>query len=367
MRLFVAFFALGFGVAQASEVEAYGRSAVVIGIAQPQATVPALRSAEDDTLGLAAVLSGAAGYEKVSILIGAQASASAILVAVTEAVAATADDGTLLLVFVGHGAGGDYGEPALLTAGASVAQAEETGLSIGALASAARPRTPEQSVVIIIDAAHGGDVDGVALIGPSASDWPGIPDWGLAVTTKARGTVGAAGRIVPALRDGLAGQADINQDGHVTISELSGFLKRRADAVDGLALERRGAVAANLVMGDASMRVSLPTPLPPVSVVPIPPPSLEPASPAGLRPLPVTVLAVGIASSLSSAVMYFAKRQGCEDIEGSFTCGDDLEYRRFRSTQHTLGWVGGALVATGVGLQLMPGPKQTTVGIVGTF
>jgi hypothetical protein len=342
------------------------RVAVVIGVGQPGPAVPALETAEQDALQLANSLLGDAGYASVSTVIGLEATAEAITRTLKAAVEATADDGTLLVVYVGQGAGGDYGDPALLSTGASTANLVETGISIAAFAAAVRPRTPEQSVVVILDAAHAGGVDGVALIGPSALDWPSIPDWGLAVTTKATGTFGPPGVLVPALHDGLAGAADHNHDGHVTISELSSFVDARVGTVDGLRLDRNGAVAANLVVSGATQAQPEPTvAVPAPGPVPRPEPQADPVF--KLKPVAVTVAAVGAGAAVASLVMYFAKLNGCEDIDGKTTCGDDAGYRSFRTTQYTLGIVGGGLVLTGVGLQFVPSPSGVTVGVGGTF
>jgi hypothetical protein len=351
------------------------RVAVIIGVGQPVAAVPALETAEQDALKLADSLLGDAGYASVSTLIGSEATSETITRTLKAAVETTADDGTLLVVYVGHGAGGDYGEPALLSTGASTANLVETGLSIEAFAAAVRPRTPEQSVVVILDASHAGGIDGVALIGPSALDWPLIPDWGLAVTTKAvttkaTGTFGPPGVLVPAFHDGLAGAADHNHDGHVTISELSSFVDARVGTVDGLRLDRNGAVAANLVVSSATQAQPEPTvvvPAPGPAPTPTPRPESQADSVFELKPVAVTVAAVGAGAAVASLVMYFAKLNGCEDIDGKTTCGDDAGYRSFRTTQYTLGIVGGGLVLTGVGLQFVPGPNGATVGVVGTF
>ena len=65
----------------------------------------------------------------------------------------------------------------------------------------------------MMDVAHADAVGGVALIGPSASDWPGLPEWGLAVTSKAQGEGGAPGIVFPVIADGLSGTADADFDG----------------------------------------------------------------------------------------------------------------------------------------------------------
>ena len=112
---------------------------------------------------------------------------------------------TILVVFVSHGAGGDIGEPAFLTYGGDVMNPQRTGLSMDAFGSAMTPRTPEQNIVVVIDASHDLSLNGVALIGPAATDWTQLPDWGVAVTSKSSGLGGPEGLIVPAVRDALSG------------------------------------------------------------------------------------------------------------------------------------------------------------------
>lgn len=371
MRPATALLALSFsGSAWAEESARFERVAVVIGIDQPTDDVPRLERAEESVLELADTLSGSAGYPKVITLVGEAATAAGVEAALGSGLGQTSDDGTLLVVYVGHGAGGDYGEPALLTAGAVLSDPVGTGLSVDALSAALRPRTAEQSIVVILDAAHEGGVGGVALIGPAAVDWPSLPEWGLAVTTKAAGTAGREGVLVSSMRAGIAGSADANTDGHVTISELSRFIDSRVGAGGDLALERGGAVAANLIVSDVS---TAPAPAPAPAPVPVSIPVSTPTRDPGpdpvfkLKPVAVAVGAVGAAAVITSLTMYLAKKNGCEDIDGQLTCGDDAGYRQFRTTQHALGWVGGGLVLAGVGVQFIPAPQGAMVGVVGSF
>ena len=366
MRLTLALFGACFsGVATASEGQ-HARVAVVVGIDKPSPDVPALKSGELDAMALAQSLNAKAGYGRVFTLYGSAVTADAMLNAARQALADTADDGTLLFVYVGHGAGGDFDEPAFMTAGAQLSDPSGTGLSIERLAEVLTPRTPNQSIVVSLDAAHEGSVDGVALIGPSAEDWPNVPDWGLALTTpNARGLTAEAGRLVPALNEAISGKGDENYDGHVTISELARYVGREMSDGAGSLLHTAGSVAANLIVSDAGQE----RPVVPVVADPLPvaPPVIE-SNPFRLRPVPTVLTGLGAASGLASLALYFSRRGECVEYQGTLRCGEaGSDYEGYRTAQHALGWAGGVLVASGVGMQVLAGPTQASVVLGGNF
>jgi hypothetical protein len=351
----------------AQTVVPHDRVAVVIGLDQPSDTVPPLPNGQRHARALASSLVEQAGYERIFTLIGTAATSDAVLEITAQALAQTSDDGTLLFVYVGHGAGGDFGEAALLTRGASVDDPSGTGLSLERLAQVLRPRTGDQNIITMIDASHEGSVDGVALIGPSAEGWPDVPEWGLAITTPAaRGLTAEAGELIPALTDGMSGLADENYDGHVTISELARYLGGRMSDQTGSLLNTAGAVAAGLKLSDAGQ--TEPVVAEPVAVT-TPAPELVPASQvwSGRQVSAVTLMSVGGLSAAASVVMYVSKRSECVDREGELRCGDDSSYRGYQVTQHVLGWAGVGMVTTGLGLQLIPASTGATVRVLGRF
>lgn len=147
MRLATALIALFIsGAASADEPVRFEHVAVVVGPSQPLAELPRLEQAERGAV-------------------------------VKDGLEVTADDGTFLVVNGGHGAGGDCGEPALLTSGVAWSDPVGTGLSVD------------------------------ALIGPSAADWPELLEWEPTVTTTAIGTAGRAGGLLPAVQAALGGAA----------------------------------------------------------------------------------------------------------------------------------------------------------------
>ncbi|MAY81608.1 MAG: hypothetical protein CL930_12595 [Deltaproteobacteria bacterium] len=351
----------------AQAVESHDRVAVVIGLDQPSDSVPPLPNGQRHARALASALAEHAGYERIFTLIGTAATSETVIETTKQALGQTSDNGTLLFVYVGHGAGGDFGEAALLTRGATVDEPSTTGLSMERLAKVLRPRTGDQNIITMIDASHDGSVDGVALIGPSAEGWPDVPEWGLAITTPAaRGLTAEAGELIPALTDGMSGLADENFDGHVTISELARYLGGRMSDQSGSLLNTAGAVAAGLKLSDAGQ--SKPVAVTPAEVV-TSNADVVAASPAwsGRQIGAVTLMSVGGLSAAASVVMYASKRSECVDRDGQLRCGNDSSYRSYQVTQHMLGWAGAGMLTAGLGLQFIPASTGATVQVVGRF
>ena len=350
------------GTASAAEPAKKARQAIVVAIGTPGSGVPPLERAHADALQLSELLMAKAGYERVSTLIGDRATSGAVSAGIESAVADMTDDGTLLLVVVAHGAGGDFGDPAILTHGATVVDPSGSGLALDSLASALTLRTPDQNIVVIMDTAHDEAVQGVALIGPAASDWPGLPGWGLAVTTKGAGEGGPEGRMLPIISLAMSGEADSDFDGSVTISELSQYLDASMAESEDMTFDRAGAVAANLVLS-TSGRTAPPAAMTPAARLPSP----TARKPFKLKPVAAGLASAGALAGVISLGMYVAKRGECEDQGGQLVCGDDDAYRRYRTTQVALGWTGAGLFAAGVGFQFMPVSQGAMVGIGGRF
>lgn len=346
----------------AAAAEQHARVAVVVGLDRPTGRVPALPMGQVQAANLATSLTDTAGYDRVFTLLGDAVTADELLAISVAGLDATAPDGSLLFVYVGHGAGGDYGEPALLTVGATVEDPSGSGLSLERLAAALVPRFETQSVVVALDAAHEGAVDGVALIGPSAEDWPDVPDWGLAITTpNARGRTAEAGRLVPALTEAFEGQADENYDGSVTISELARYVGREMSDGRGSLLNTAGSVDAGLRMSDAGME----RPSEPMGPAVTGSGASTSRSGWALHPAPVVLGGIGLGAGIASAAMYFNKRADCVEYDNTLRCGEGSEYERYRAAQHALGWSAGVMLATAVGVQVVLGPSS--VGVTGRW
>jgi len=263
-----------------------------------------------------------------------------------------APDGVLLFVFLGHGAGGDFGDPALLTHGATMDDPAGTGLNVSELAEALQPASEGQHVLAVVDAVHLGSVDGVALIGPTASGWPSLPTSGMTVITPSVAGLGVGQPgLVPVITRGIVGQADDDGDGRTTLTELFRYTGNELRDTSGSLVDTAGPRTSDRVVG------GLPGPLP---VRTMRPSRTWSSTSTGL-------IAGGGVVGAMSVVMYLAKRGQCKQQAGALRCGDGATYRRYQVTQHALGWVGGGLVVAGVGLHLIPSSTGLTIQAGGHF
>ena len=80
----------------------------------------------------------------------------------------------------------------------------------------------------------------------------------------------------------------------------------------------------------------------------------------------VALVATGAAAVVASLALYASHRPDCRQSSGLLRCGNDDAYQGYQVTQHTLGWIGGACVLTGIGLQVLT-DGQPMVGIGGRF
>ena len=222
MRLTATMFALLMALpAFADDGAQTKRIAVVVSLSRPTERLPAAPQMQQQAASLVEALSTKGGYADVRALIGPVASAETVMSTVRAAVKDAGPQGVILFAFSGYGVGGDFGEPVLLTQGASVARPSETGLDVNQLAEVLGPHGNGQQILVLIDAMHTGNVDGVALIGPTASEWPRSSASGLTVITPRMGAAGTAqAGLLPALTQAISVRADSNGDGQLSMAEL---------------------------------------------------------------------------------------------------------------------------------------------------
>ena len=335
--------------ASAEEPTSARRVAVVVGLNRPSSAFIGVPKAHESAASLVEVLGSTAGYSDVRALIGPVASASTVMDTVHSAMRDIGEDGFLLFVYVGHGVGGDFGEPALMTHGATVRDPLRTGVDVAELAAALQPSQPGQQVLVVIDAVHVGDVEGVALIGPRASEWPQASA-GLTVVTPHSAAVDTPGPgIVAALTEALSEAADTDSDGHVRMSELFRMMGASLSDQNGPQMDTSGAVSSESVVARVHTK------------------SVGKKKKRIWDGHSMTLLVVGGALGSTSTSMYAAKRGQCEGEPGDLRCGDGRAYRRYQQTQHALGVVGAGLVLAGVGVHLVPSTSSMTVQVQGSF
>lgn len=218
--------ALGVASVGAQEPEPR-RIALVIGISS-YARLPAelqLDSARTDAARVAAALEQSAGYDQVRLLTDASATLENVQAVLREQVSKEVAWRDLFVVyFVGHGVGGDYGEPRLLFYDTDPDALETTSLTVNALSEQLQQYVPASRYMVVTDAANAGELNGLALLGPTGNDWPVLGQKSFVLSSAAPRQVVRTGVFAKSFIDGMSGAADSNGDGVVTGSELNGYL-----------------------------------------------------------------------------------------------------------------------------------------------
>lgn len=219
----------GIGYAQPSPAESTGgrRIALVIGVSSyPRLDAGlTLDSARSDAARVAAALEGEAGFDEVRLLTDASASMSNVETVIREQVSREVQWRDLFLVyFVGHGVGGDFGDPRLLLYDADPDALEATTLTVGAFAGMLQKFVPASRYIVVTDAAHAGTFNGLALLGPTGNDWPALSGQSFVISSTAPRQVATPGVFASAFIEAMTGHADTDVDGVVTASELNNYL-----------------------------------------------------------------------------------------------------------------------------------------------
>ncbi len=203
------------------------RVAVIIGVGSyakldPSLTVP---DATSTAAQLALALDQHAGYDQVLPLIDAVATRAGIEELLLETLPSqlSADD-SLLLYFVGHGIGGDFGEPYLLPYDVDPGDVQSSALSVESLSSRLRNALPVSSMVVITDAVHDMRLDDLVLMGPNAKSWSDITDEFFSLSASSPREIPGTTNFGQLVTDGLSGAADSSADGLVSANELHRFV-----------------------------------------------------------------------------------------------------------------------------------------------
>ncbi len=214
------------GWADAQEPEEK-RIALVIGISS-YARLPAelqLDNARTDAARVAAALEQSAGFDQVRLLTDASATLENVQSVLREQVSKEVAWRDLFVVyFVGHGVGGDYGEPRLLFYDTDPDALESTSLTVAALSEQLQKFVPASRYMVVTDAANEGQLNGLALLGPTGNDWPVLGQRSFVMSSAAPRQVVRPGVFAKSFIEGMSGAADSNGDGTITGSELNGYL-----------------------------------------------------------------------------------------------------------------------------------------------
>ncbi len=362
---------VGLGLGLGLSTPAFAKQvAVVVGISK-YANLPdelALDSAREDARTLAGFLEDEGGYDEVHVLLDGVATKAALEGLLLDTVAANMSSGdTLLWAFVGHGIGGDFDDPYLLLYDSQLGDPDNTALRIREFGPELVRRAPAVDLVLITDAAHEGQANGIAMVGPSAKSWPDLLGSAFLLSAAAPKELAPEGMFVDLLVDGLRGEADANTDSEVTASEIHRHLLVKVAEASGDSVHP--AEAGNY---DSSMKISVASkaPAPAVStiaepVVPTTPPKKDRGGFGG--PVSYTAMGLGVAG-LGFGVFQYTQGLGlCSDATGALVCPDSDEYNSAR-TLSVVGYAaGGALLAAGVGLAFVPLEGGSAVRVQGRF
>ena len=233
---------------------ALDRAAVVVGIdnvkGAPSSVAISGAGQRAELLGEAL---GVAGYGRVEVLSGPAAAQAQIIGVLDSVLASLGPQGTLLVVFEGHGVGGDYGDARLLASEDQVAGSSSDALDVERLPLRLVKDGQSRHIVILTDAVHAGSHSGTLLKGPVASDWYNPGDrFGTVSSTNAE-QVSTPGVFHDALIAGLQGDADADRNATVTYGELVAFLQEEVSALSGGRMQpaRAGGLTDDLPMAKA--------------------------------------------------------------------------------------------------------------------
>lgn len=226
--------------------------AVVIGISAYE-NMPEeveLDFGRSDAATVAGALQQQGRYDRVFLLTDRNATKDAIIETLREKAAQLiGPEDHLLLYFVGHGLGSQFDLSTLLAYDSTVQNGQEDGFLISQFATDIGTWTGAKSTVVITDAIHKNQLDGIYFYGPAADQWPGISPTTMVVSSSMKETPAEDGLFGLAFADGISGAADANADAKVTAGELQEYLKTRL-ARDKQTPQFAGAYQDDLVLAD---------------------------------------------------------------------------------------------------------------------
>ncbi len=212
------------------------RIALVVGIGSfEKLPVELARDApRSDAARVAAALETQGTYHRVRLLTDASATRENIASVLRDQVATeVGPNDTFLLYFASHGIGADFGEPRLLTYESDPEDINNTTLSVAEFAAQVKDVVHAGHTIILTDAAFEGQLNGLALLGPTANDWPNLGATSFVMSSAAPRQTAGVGVFARALIEGLDGRADTNADRKVTSGELSRWMVLAVPDVTG--------------------------------------------------------------------------------------------------------------------------------------
>lgn len=212
------------------QADDFPQVAVVVGISTYMnlPTAAHLDYARSEAAELASVLREDGGYADTFLLADAEATRANVEDTLRiKAPQLVGRDGLLLFYYVGHGVGGDFDAPALFTHDSTLEQLQDDGLDIQALATGLATWSNARVTLLVTDAIHSNTLDGLEFIGPSATQWPGLPSNVLIISATAADSPGRERVFGPVFAQAMGGDADVDNNGVISALELKNYLELR--------------------------------------------------------------------------------------------------------------------------------------------
>lgn len=233
--------------------------AVVIGLSSYESLPdPAeLDFARSDAAVVHKALKEKAGFTHTFLLTDGEATKESIRTLLrTEIAQLVGPNDLFLLYFVGHGVGSDLDEPTLLVFDSSVTNAQESGLELQAFAEDLQLWTQAGRTLIVTDAIHKNQLDGIYFFGPAANQWPALRDGTMIISSSQADSPAKDGGFGTVFADAVGGAADASNDGMVTGQELMAYLERRITPIGQIPIAagnwQKGAVISQGVKNDGA-------------------------------------------------------------------------------------------------------------------
>ncbi len=204
--------------------------AVVIGISayEHMPEEVELDFARSDAATVAGALQDGGRFDVVKLLTDRNATKAAVTEMLREDVAQYIGPKDVLLVyFVGHGIAADLGQPTLLAYDSTVQNGQEDGFDVEAFARDIATWTRAGTTILVTDAIHKNQLDGIYFYGPAANEWPGIGPNTLVLSSSKSREPARDGEFGLIFADGMSGAADANADGTIIASEITDYLGTR--------------------------------------------------------------------------------------------------------------------------------------------
>lgn len=201
--------------------------AVVVGLNtyEKLAVEVALDFARSDAATVAATLRDQAGYHHVFTLTDRQATREGIRETIRAEVAqVVGPDDVLLFYFAGHGVGADLDLPTLLCYDSTLENGHEDGLELEGFARDLATWTRAGTTLIVTDAIHRNQLDGVFFYGPAADEWPPAGPNTMLLSSSSAAEPAKDGAFGAVFANAMAGAADIDKDKQITAGELTEYI-----------------------------------------------------------------------------------------------------------------------------------------------